>query len=143
MTRVNNSTVNLSNIFYPPFLLYSLLSCCYTHHPPLSLSLSLTFFFVNVIVSYSCSFVVFLFYCSLLVYCILLLYNSRGYISDRADGRKKNVRTNDAHFWPLFRPLSKGLSGNHAQLVLKLVPGTWYLVLNQNFFLFPIVYFCP
>ena len=50
------------NIFYPPFLSYSLLSCCYTNHPPLSLSLS--FYFV--IVSYS--FVVFLFYCNSSLY---------------------------------------------------------------------------
>ena len=71
----NNSTVNSSKYILSSFLINitnSLLSCCYTHHPPLSLSLSLSliFFFVNVIVSWS--FVVFLFYCSLQFDCILL-----------------------------------------------------------------------
>ena len=45
----------------------------------------------------------------------------RGHISDRSDGCKKILRTNDVYFRALFVPLSKGLSSDHGQLVLKLV----------------------
>ena len=53
------------NIYVPPFSSHGLLSCCYTHHPPLPLFLSLTFFFINIIASCSLVF-------SYVVYCILL-----------------------------------------------------------------------
>ena len=103
------------NIFYPPFLSYSLLSCCYTHHPPLSFYL--TFFFVFIIVS--CYFDG-LFYCRFFTYFTVRL--AGGLFSERADGREKILTANCARFCCVVELVSKGLSSDHAQIVLKLVP---------------------
>ena len=108
-------------ILYPPILSlsYSLLFCCYTHQPPLSLFLSVR----DICLCQHHR----LLYGSLILYCLVyLLYFTvcitRGHFSERADGREKILTANDAHFWPLFSPLiSKGLSSDHAQLGVKLV----------------------
>ena len=115
------------NIFYPSFLIYSLLSCCYTHHH--SLSLSLIFFFVNVNVS--CSSVVFLTF--IVFYFTVVLYSTvrinRGHFRDRTDGREKILTANDARFCCVLELVSKGSSSDHAQLGVKLVGQMLFLFL--------------
>ena len=112
------------NILYPPFLSHSLLSQCYTHHPPLLLSLSSIFFFVNIIVSWS--FVVFLF---ILLSSLLLYFTygiTRGHIVTVQMVAKKTLERMTRILGHFSALLVNYLATTRNQFL------NWYVILSQN-----------